>query len=84
MKNIFETTGELNNIKNGLILSAAAENRIVKRHLVFVPNIADEFSNTSMNEWAESSPKKFKIRILQLDAKGMNSFYLFGENIRKT
>lgn len=84
MENIFGTTEELNSIKNGLILSTAVEERIAKGHLVLVPNIADQFSDKDVEEWANSEPKSFKIRVLQSNAKGMDLFHPCGEDAQRT
>lgn len=84
MESIFGTKNELFGIENGLILSAAAEDKISKGLIVLVPDVVDEFSKGAMQDWAISNPKQYKIRVLDPEAKGMDTYYPSGESKQKT
>lgn len=88
MDNIFGTPNpdrpELHEIENGLLLSAAAEEKIAKGDIVLVPNVLDDSAQQVRDEWSRSNPKQYKIRVLNHTAKGMDHYHPCGSDTKTT
>ena len=48
---------------------SSAEESITKGHIVLVPGVTDEKSTNIMDEWKNSNPKQYKIKVLHRTAK---------------
>lgn len=68
MTSIFgvDAIGELFSTRNGIIMSAPAEERFDKGLFVLVPDV-DSTSQHSVDIWNASTPKEYKIRVLNKD-----------------
>ena len=73
MTEIFGEGAGLNSIYNAIMMASEAEKHFDKGNFVIVPNV-EERSPAAISLWHQSSPKSFKIRVVDPDAKGMNDF----------
>lgn len=64
---------ELFSANNGMLIHGAAEERFDKGHFVIVPSTNDE-SAEEIEAWHKSTAKKYKIRVIDRDAKMMKKF----------
>lgn len=61
---------ELNRAENGILWSIGVEERFEAGHFVIVPDISDQAEQNEIDYWEASSPKEYKIRVLNpRDAK---------------
>ena len=88
MHNIFGLyeRDELFAIENGLLLCGDVEERISLGYMAIVPAIPDRPSQRQVDEWRESEPKAYKIRVLNPTPQMMNTCYPWtaNEKDRKT
>ncbi|CAO1600220.1 hypothetical protein XANCAGTX0491_003921 [Xanthoria calcicola] len=80
MTEIFEEGAGLNSIYNAVLMSEEAGTHFDKGNFVIVPNV-DEQSSAAISLWHQSSPKSFKIRVVDPKAQGMDNF-VNGEGTR--
>lgn len=71
----FKNVEELNGVQNGLMLSSYAEKRLDDGDFVLVPDIPDSATSEEIDAWSASSPKDYKIRITNPEAKGMKYYH---------
>lgn len=64
---------ELFSANNGILIHSAAEERFDKGYFVIVPSTNDE-SAEEIEAWHKSTAKRYKIRVLDRDAKMMKMF----------
>ena len=61
---------ELNRAENGILWSIGVEERFEAGHFVIVPDTSDQAEKNEIDHWEASSPKEYKIRVLNpRDAK---------------
>ena len=63
---IDESKPEINEIRNGLILSMWAEKRISDGDIVIIPLVSDNTSKEEISKWAASDLKEYMIRIVKM------------------
>ncbi len=73
MTEIFGEGAGLNSIYNAILMSTEAEGHFDKGNFVIVPNV-NEQSPAAISLWHQSSPKSFKIRVVDPEARGMDDF----------
>ena len=77
-------TEELNEIRNGLMLSGYAEKRLEDVDIVLVPDVKDAASQEEIDAWSEPEPKEYNIRVIDPKAKRMDLFHPGYVNPRQT
>ncbi|KAI4105231.1 MAG: hypothetical protein LQ339_003562 [Xanthoria mediterranea] len=80
MTEIFGEGAGLNSIYNAILMSEEAETHFDKGNFLIVPNV-DEQSSAAISLWHQSSPKSFKIRVVDPKSLGMDNF-VNGEGTR--
>ena len=78
-----QTPPELFSPYNGLLISIPAEKRLEKGHIIIVPRLSDEPSDTEIQEWHRSTTKEYQIRVLEPNGEGMKN-EVFGREDGRT